>query len=491
MENWQGKSKQAVTIILYGILLVYSFFIFFFQSPFVSSWDAVDFVLGVEQFDLLKMQPHFPGYPYFILGGMFINVFLDDPASALITFNQLLIISASLPIILLVRNYVQGLRLALVVLVVQTLSYIALLSGQAMSEAAAIGVLWWFLWSVSISLKSKSIFVRLLPALLFSLLLGIRLSYLPFGIALLFIWFKEWKETRQAIRIILHLVFALLCQLVWVLALAYSEGGIVPFIELSLAFTQGHFQEWGGTAVANDIGIFQRIFQLTLGNFFWNGLAVRSIILAVLYSVLFGLFIFYTIKEKKSSMLTTNKLLLATFISYFIWALFAQNIEKPRHISPLLGIFTLVTSMQLLRLTKGKMKIVAALLLLLLTCGQVYKSFDVMELQKNEHPSEYQLATSKILTEKDLLFTWEETRVLHYLNVPFTHDRVLTYQFFLQKKYEHKSGKIYVTNKVVEGFKKQGIEVEKYITKVAEFSSSSFIDPVYYKIELYEWHEGR
>jgi hypothetical protein len=495
MGNLYRKNTHIlINIMLYSSIFVYLLTLFFFQSPFVSSWDAVDFVLGVEQFDLLKMQPHFPGYPYFILGGMFFNNFLQDPVSALITFNQVVIISATIPILLLTRNYIKGWRVPLVVLVVQTLSYIALLSAQAMSEAGAIGVLWWFLWSVSISLKSKSFILRLLPALLFSFLLGIRLSYLPFGVALLFIWVNEWKETRQALRIIVHLLIAVAFQLVWVLALAYSEGGIVPFIELSLAFTQGHFQEWGGTAVANESGLFQRIIHLIFVNFLWNGLAGRSITLSILYSIFIGLFIISVLKAlklKKTPMLKVNILFLVTFFAYFLWALFAQNIEKPRHIAPLLGIFMFFTSVNFLRFATGKMKFASVTLVLLLISGQIYKSYDVMSLQRSELPAEYQLANSTIFTEDDMLFTWEETRVLQYLQVPYAHDRVLTYQFFLQKKYEHNKGKIYVTNKVVEGFKQQGIEVDQYITKVGEFTSSSFIDPVYYKIELYEWHEGR
>nr|WP_232467183.1 hypothetical protein [Anoxybacillus flavithermus] len=42
---------------------------FVYASPFAATWDEVDFALALDRYDLLAMQPHFPGYPYFIFGG--------------------------------------------------------------------------------------------------------------------------------------------------------------------------------------------------------------------------------------------------------------------------------------------------------------------------------------------------------------------------------------------------------------------------------------
>jgi hypothetical protein len=58
-----------------------------FINPYTSSWDQVDFALAVKRYDLMAMQPHFPGYPFFILGGKFIHLFMMDPSKALTIFN--------------------------------------------------------------------------------------------------------------------------------------------------------------------------------------------------------------------------------------------------------------------------------------------------------------------------------------------------------------------------------------------------------------------
>ncbi len=52
-------------IVLFTVCASY----FVYASPFAATWDEVDFALALDRYDLLAMQPHFPGYPYFILAG--------------------------------------------------------------------------------------------------------------------------------------------------------------------------------------------------------------------------------------------------------------------------------------------------------------------------------------------------------------------------------------------------------------------------------------
>ena len=47
--------------------------------------------------------------------------------------------------------------------------------------------------------------------------------------------------------------------------------------------------------------------------------------------------------------------------------------------------------------------------------------------------------------------------------------------------------RFYITNKVVEGFKAQGINLTGKIKKIKEFHSNPIYDPVYNDIVLYEW----
>jgi hypothetical protein len=461
----------------------------YYQIPYVSNWDTVDFVLGVEQFDLLKMQPHFPGYPYFIVGGMLFNQFIEHPLFALISFNQTLLISSSLPIYFLARiNLKQG-QAWFLVLLVQSISYVSLLSTQAMSEAAAIAISWWFIWSVQISLHHRSLALRMIPLFLFSILLGIRLSYIPFGIALLFLVAVDWRSfqgIKRINRIVIQIFFAIFFQFIWVAALAASEGGWRPFLALAFGFVNGHFQDWGGTATVDESNIVARTVYLISNNLFWNGLFSQELLLLSLYLVAIITFIFVIKSSTNVSWQVFDYLLITVFSANFFWALLAQNIEKPRHIGPLLGIFCFLIFVKILQV-QTRRKFIYPLLVGIVS-AQLYVGINNMSLQQKEAPAVYQLADYFSLNnEKVVLYTWEETRVLSYLDVPFKHERVFTFEYFLQAKKRYADHHIYLTNKVVAGFQSQGIDISNTVQEVKTFSSSSFIDPVYHTITVYKW----
>src|SRR6476661_2048936 len=75
-------------------------------NVFASTWDQVDFALALDRYDLMAMQPHFPGYPYFIIGGYLIHQFVENKVAALTIFNILFYFSALFPMYKLSRKYV-------------------------------------------------------------------------------------------------------------------------------------------------------------------------------------------------------------------------------------------------------------------------------------------------------------------------------------------------------------------------------------------------
>ena len=147
--SW-GKTdrRNAIWIPLFGLLcvVIWSVYSLLHISPFAASWDEVDFVLALDRFDLLAMQPHFPGYPYFVLGAMAVQQVVNDPLIAYGTLNIMLTASAAVPIWLLARRLLSPAWSLLVVLMVLTSPYLWLQTMRPMSEAAGIAVLWWYLW---------------------------------------------------------------------------------------------------------------------------------------------------------------------------------------------------------------------------------------------------------------------------------------------------------------------------------------------------------
>jgi hypothetical protein len=454
-------------------------------NTFAATWDQVDFALALERYDLMAMQPHFPGYPYFILGGSFVHFFLNDKVTSLTLFNILFYLSACIPMYKLAREYVPKTNGLLITAICYSSTYLVISVNQPISEGAAIAALWWFFWSLTNSLKKNDFLANSLPLFLLSILLGIRLSYLPFTVGLLYLLYIKWRSNQYNVKQVINsLLIAGFLQFVWVLALIISEGNLKGFVKLSLAFTSGHFNSWGNTAIASNLSLIERVKILIIDNILWTGLTAQSILIAVIYFLIFGLFI-YSFKWNRLKQESSMQLAILMCSSYLIWALIAQNIDKPRHILPVILFLLFILFNNLLKEIRN---ILTYILCIFLLIAQTYCSYKLIIQQTKKYPATIQLANYLKTNEKSaIVYTWEETRVFEYENVPIPHKRIETYELFLHDKSFYKKKKILVTNKAIEGFKTQGINLSGKIKRVKEFKSNPIFDPVYNKIMLYEW----
>ncbi|MCX8001787.1 MAG: nucleoporin-interacting protein [Anoxybacillus mongoliensis] len=461
---------RMVSIVL--LLIVYISYIVY-ASPFAATWDEVDFALALDRYDLLAMQPHFPGYPYFIFGGMLVHSLVDNPAKALAIWNGLLMISATIPIYFLAKTFVKKKYTWVVTALVQSLSYVTLIVSQPMSEGSALAVLWWYVWSLQRAIHSDRLYAQLLPLWLFSVMLGIRLSYVPFGIGILYVW---WKRKYRVKQLLLYSLVAIAFQFIWMSAVAATEG--TGFWQLALSFTTGHFTQWGGTVSTDEAPFWQRAIVLIFYNIIWTGMAKQSIWLLSCFVILLAMM------WKQIAIPPLYRLLLLT---YFLWALFAQNIEKPRHILPIVVIvsfFLFVSALQ----SPSRLRLTVVFVLLL---SQTMLGMQAVKHQATQLPATYQLAYDFEQKEKPfIIFTWEETRVFEYLSVSFPHERVFSFDVFQREKAAFPHAKVYVTDHVIKGFQAQGIDVRPYIHPVRTYESSLLSDPVYGHITVYEWREG-
>ena len=424
------------------------------------------------------MQPHFPGYPYFVLGGMLVHAFVDNPAKALAIFNVLAMFSATIPIVFLVKKYHSTAVALFVSALCQSASYVMLIAGQPMSDGAALAVLWWYFWAIELARKRDAWWIQLLPLAFFSLLMGIRLSYAPFVVAILCLWYEDWKKHRNVRRIGCFLAAAVLFQLIWIIAVAAAEGSFQSFFKLALSFTSGHFEEWGGTAASDSQPLWERVIHFLFYNILWTGIACQNVILLFLYIVV------WTVIWRARKSLLPRWILVSGFV-YFLWALFAQNIEKPRHILPLVHLVLLYGWTCYIRnhMSMYRWSVAVAVLAAQFVTGTWHLREQALQL-----PATYQLAYDlQKSNEKFVLYTWEETRVLQYLDVSFPHKDVLHFSFFLQDKENYQHVKIYMTDHVIKGFRAQGISLSGRVRKVKTYRSSTLADPVYGNVTLYEW----
>ncbi|UKS28445.1 hypothetical protein LOZ80_05780 [Paenibacillus sp. HWE-109] len=482
-----------------------------YASPFVRTWDEVDFTLALHRYDLLAMQPHFPGYPYFILGGWFINQWLDDSVLALSVFNTFMAICSAIPMFLLAHRLTGGgIRNLLLPALVLSSPYIWLMSSRPMSECAGIALLWWFLWSIRFALDRPASTLRHgLALLMFSLLMGTRLSFFPYGLALVPLWHSFWRQGAKGWRRWLRLggsaLAALLFQLIWVAGLVLSEGNLAGFWKLSLAFVEGHFSEWGGGVISSPMPMGERFFQLIghnlLGSALFGGSFLIGTCLAVIVAMTLVVRRFFAFPKKLEK---ENKYyvfwLICCALVYTLWALIGQNIEKPRHIVPVVVPILLLLFVYMIRTAeavkasrskKRLWRIVPKMLytsLTVLIAIQVIYGTQLLKRQSGDEPAVYQLNEYlSHLREPFILFTWEETRVLQYLQAEYDHERIYTFGYFQSLAGADSERRVFLTDHVVQGFEQQGKSVEKHLKRIAEFSSDAIFDPVYGHIILYEW----
>ncbi|WP_226656448.1 hypothetical protein [Pseudalkalibacillus hwajinpoensis] len=471
------------------ILIVWCRFIYAIEYP--RSWDQVDFTLALNRFDLFAMQPHFPGYPYFILGGIWLNEWISNPAQALATWNSLLMLLAIYPMFKISRSFLSKTFSIVAVALMQSMVFINVLTVQPMSEASAVGILWWYLWSLQKAFTKHSAVWVVISSFFFSLLLGIRLSYLPFGIGLVLLLIhrkKNYTAKEYLSFLIQQVLLAAAFQLIWVGGLAASEGGVAAFLQLAFGFSEGHFEEWGGTAVSASTSFLDRLSHFFLNNIVWTGLGGQH--LFVLLSLLM-LAVYLITKRMKRRMWSKEVswfgwAFASMVFSYFLWALFAQNIDKPRHILPLPGMFLL----GFLWFGLNKQRDVSnRIVWLLIVVISVQSTYSYTTISKANNPAAvYQLID--YLEEKNeplIVYTWEETRVMSYNRVPFEHEQVFTYSTFLADINYYDDHRVFLTEQVVEGFESQGVAIRDQIQQIQTFHSSPLFDPVYHDIVLYEF----
>lgn len=298
---------------------------------YIEDIDSLRFALGIQDYSIINLQPHFPGYPIFIFFAKIVFFFSNSLG---ITFSVMggisifIIIHFTCKLARIELNSPAGLFCSAIIFFNPLLW---IMSNRYMPDTfgAAIMVAALYFLILHNNFNHK----LMVGTFLIGILAGTRLSYLPALIVpVAFAIYKS--KTRK------NLLYSfVLGNIIWLLPLVWVTGWNDLIIAASKQ-TIGHFTDFGGTLIT------ENNWSLRLKNFsssiwadgFGGYLAGRhwlTIILSTLFAFILMLSVNTIIKDFQSNDVT--KLLFYSLIVYSIWILFFQNvIYKSRHVIPII-----------------------------------------------------------------------------------------------------------------------------------------------------------
>ncbi|GBF11472.1 hypothetical protein HK1_01503 [Tepidibacillus sp. HK-1] len=471
-----------------------------------DSWDTVDFALGVVRYDIYNMQPHFPGYPLYLLPTKWMNKLVSEPIISLSLVSAIAGIIMIPLIYFTIKNWL-GKKIALFTTILSAVNPLLwLMAEQPMSDSLGMMMIWVVLWIISRTFNqslTQSEYLRtgIIASFVYGLAMGVRISYFPFVAVLLLPLLMSSFDLQQRIKwrtLLRHTVLMALSLFfglaLWFFPVAYTEGGLLPYLRLGIAFTSGHFTDWGGTVLTSPryldrVESFIKLIWVSLGGKSW-------IISFFLFGGLLWI-VYHFLKVSKKirlfpkyfhfqSMKSYRCLLyLLSTIPYILWAFIGQNLDKPRHVAILIP-FILIGFVWSL----GKIGRLSKLIFLGLAFVTMITSIPLVEQYAVEKPPMVQLANQinqSYHPEQTTIFTWEEQRVIQYLYPDYQTIRLRNpADFENQILIYGENRRILVTNAVLDGFGEQKGKYAPYLKPVFQTEADSFLYPTYYQIVLYE-----
>ena len=300
---------------------------------YIEDIDSLRFALGIQDYSIINLQPHFPGYPIFIFFAKIVFFFSNSLG---ITFSIMggisifIIIHYTCKLARIELNSPDGLFSSAIIFFNPLLW---ILSNRYMPDTFGAAIMVAALYFLI--LHNDSNYKLMVGTFLIGILAGTRLSYLPALIVPVALAIYKSKIRKDL------LYSFVLGNIIWLLPLVWVTGWNDLIIAASKQ-TIGHFTDFGGTSIT------ENNWSLRLKNFsssiwadgFGGYLAGRhwlTIILSTLFAFILMLSANTIIKDFQSNDVT--KLLFYSLIVYSIWILFFQNvIYKSRHVIPIIII---------------------------------------------------------------------------------------------------------------------------------------------------------
>ena len=329
---------------------------------YIEDLDSLRFALSMVDYDVAKLQPHFPAYPVFCFVGKLIYAITGRYALAfsLIGGVSIFFIVFFLLKIAGIRNTSSVGLIAIFMLLANPLLW--LMGNRYMPDAMGVGLVLASLYFMTVQDEQpRKVGIGFFLA---GVLGGVRLSYLPILIpALLMRLHGRWQTLK-------FIVAGAAGVTVWLAPLIILTGW-ESFVDAAQTHSRGHFLEFGGT-ISSEPGLglrFTKLFESVWADGFglyWNG---RHLITACTTVTLLGILgtNWARIKNiKRSSFLNTSFI---GCVIYFIWIFCFQNVVyKSRHVLPLVPFLALFIAFACAKIVAQSNRILKVVLVVFFCC---------------------------------------------------------------------------------------------------------------------------
>jgi len=303
--------------------------------PTLPDLDSVNFASSLSRFDLAAQAPHFPGYPLYVLSARAFRALGFGEIHALALPGIVLAVAAVVSLAWVASRAGTGAGLGAAALF--GFAPVAILAGGSpTSDGAGVAALALVLALHAGRGAGETPRGAVALGIAAALAIGIRPSLAP-AVALL------WAAIPAGRRLAGIAGAATGCA-AWLLPMV-ALAGVGPFGAVASAFLAGHGGSWGGTVLSRpDLG--ERLhafgFDLFAANLAlpWPGLwtAGRLLVAAGAVALVTGVVRSKPAASPGDGAALDRRMLavaLLSAIAYGLWAFVGQNLDKPRHLLPL------------------------------------------------------------------------------------------------------------------------------------------------------------
>lgn len=496
--KYKVKITQNNTLLLLAILVVICLSSrILFIGKNLEGWDSIDFALGLSDYDITCYQPHFPGYPVYMFLCWLVHLFTDNDTLALTVPGAVLGSVALVPLYYLAKRMFSEKVALLTVFIYIANPLCWLQSEKALSDAVG---LFFIILSAQLlfyaTTTGRYAFRYLISgSVALGICMGVRLSYFPFVLLWVYV-FRILSKTDEGEKRSRYGLYAFLIGIgAWLVPLMYFTG-VKSFIIQGSGFTFGHFSDWG-CSVATSQNVFSR-FTDFIWCLFCNGLGFwcyDTSAFRFLPSIIMGVGIIIYLRHAKLDYKT--RFITLYMLPYLLWVFFCQNLEKPRHILPLIPPIIMCISAGLAKLrvslsgypgcSMGKEKVLTTynLFIGILIVSMGIISVRLVYTHKNEPTAQIQLldfVEHNYDGQSTRIYCWETKRLFAYY-APLWDTRrardIDDLQYDLDASWI-KPEVILSTSKV------NGVNSITNDLQVVEFDNNRYSNNPYHKLTLYD-----